>query len=148
MITLTGCASEVPLQPAEDANNPACAEVMVRLPDEVAGQQQRYTNAQATSAWGNPASILLYCGIQPTGPTDLPCVTLNGVDWIRDDSRAPLYRFEAYGRSPGLEVIIDDNAEPPVSGTTALMDLSNAVAELPQTRKCTTVEELNIDDAQ
>lgn len=145
---LAGCAGEVPLEAAPNANDPRCADVVVRLPDIVADQEKRNTNAQATGAWGDPASVLLYCGIEPSGPTTLPCVTVNGVDWIRDDSNAPLYRFEAYGRSPGLHVIIDaegGDGEAGVSGTSALVDLGSAVSVLPQERKCSsTIDDLEL----
>lgn len=133
---LTGCTAAVPMNAAEDANDPACASVMVRLPDTLDGLSKRETTAQATAAWGEPASILLTCGIEPSGPSALPCVTVNGVDWIRDDANAPVYRFEAYGRQPGLEVIIDSAADAGVSGTNALVDLGPAVSQLEQTRQC------------
>lgn len=146
-LALAGCANAVPIEAAEDANNPLCAEVIIRLPETVDGQQRRETNSQATGAWGNPASVLLRCGIEPSGPTTLPCVNLNGIDWIRDDAQAPLYRFEAYGREPGLEVIVNAEAEPPVSGTNVLIDLESAVSELPQLRSCVSLaDSYSFDD--
>src|ERR1700712_1728163 len=81
-VTVSGCASTVALDPATAATDPGCAEVMVRLPTSVASQDQRQTNAQATSAWGTPASVLLRCGVSPYGPTTLPCINISGVDWI------------------------------------------------------------------
>lgn len=142
--TLVGCSSDVPMDPAKDANNPECANVIVRLPPTLDGQERRYTNAQSTGAWGEPASALLYCGIEPSGPTTDECVSVNGVDWIIDDSRAPLYRFEAYGRSPGLEVIVDAEQ---VSGTNVIAELSSSVGVLPQIRQCTSIAD-EIDDSQ
>lgn len=134
---LAGCgAPQVSMEPAPLANDPACADVIVRLEglDDVAGHERRGTNAQSTGAWGNPAAVLLVCGIEPMGPTTLPCVNVNGIDWVIDDSNKPMYRFEAYGRYPGLEVIVDgDNA----SGTEALLELGQATAQLPQERQCT-----------
>lgn len=135
---LSGCAGEVPLEAAENANDPACADVIVRLPARVADLDKRTTNAQATGAWGDPAGVLLYCGIEPMGPTTQECVNVNGVDWIVDDTRAPLYRFEAYGREPGLQVIVDSEK---ASGTAAVLDLSAVVKELPQVRQCTSVND-------
>lgn len=137
----------VPMEAADDANDPECASVIVRLPESVDGLEKRETNAQATGAWGNPASILLRCGIEPSGPTALPCLNINGIDWIRDDSQAPLYRFEAYGREPGVEVIVDADAM--VSGTNALVDLGDAVSVLPQTRQCVSLSDsFDSDEAQ
>ncbi|QIM19742.1 DUF3515 family protein [Leucobacter coleopterorum] len=122
------------MEPAKDANNPACADVTVRLPKTVAGLDKRSTNAQATGAWGDPPAIQLKCGIEPSGPTTDLCATVNGVDWIIDESAAPIYRFEAYGRSPGLEVFVDSEK---VSGTDVVTDLNAAAKQLPQKRKCT-----------
>ena len=138
-LALTGCAGAVPMTPAEDANNPACASVIVRLPDLVAEQPKRETNAQATGAWGTPASVLLTCGVTAPGPTTLPCVEVNGIDWIEDDADAPLYRYTTFGRSPAIEVAIDSNA---VSGTTVLVDLGGAVSYLPQTGTCTDLSDV------
>lgn len=133
-LSLSGCAGQVPMTPAADANNPDCAAVTVRLPDTVAELTKRETNAQATGAWGTPAAVLLTCGVDVPGPTTLPCVSINDVDWIEDDSQAPLYRYTTYGRTPAVEVVIDSDA---VSGTTTLVDLGPAVSVLPQTAKCT-----------
>ncbi len=130
---LTACAGVYPMEPAPGANDPACADVIVRLPDTVAELQRRSTNAQSTGAWGDPAAVLLYCGIEPSGPTTDECVSVNGVDWIIDRSNAPLYRFEAYGRSPGLEVVVDSEQ---VSGTEVVVALGPVAKLLPQEREC------------
>ncbi|MCS5718894.1 DUF3515 domain-containing protein [Herbiconiux sp. CPCC 205763] len=135
---LSGCAGTVALDPADDATNPSCADVIVRLPDTVADLAKRETDAQATGAWGDPASVLLRCGVQPYGPTTLPCDNVNGVDWIRDDSDAPTYRFTTFGRVPAVEVVLDSEA---VSSSSTLVDLANAVSSIPQTNQC-----LDLDD--
>jgi hypothetical protein len=135
---LTGCAGAVALDAADDATNPSCADVIVRLPDTVADLAKRETDAQATGAWGDPASVLLRCGVQPYGPTTLPCDNVNGVDWIRDDSDAPMYRFTTFGRTPAVEVVLDSDA---VSSSSTLVDLANAVSSIPQTQQC-----LSLDD--
>lgn len=134
LLALSGCASTVNLEPAEGSNDPACAEVMVRLPSQLGGLEERYTNAQATAAWGDPAAVLLRCGLEPVEVSTLPCVTAGGIDWLVDDALAPSYRFISYARYPAVEVIVDsDNA----SGITSLEGLSGAVAQLPATRACT-----------
>lgn len=135
---LTGCATDVPMEAAPDANNPACADVIVRLPDTVAGQDRRTTNAQATGAWGEAAPVQLTCGIEAGGPTTDTCVNVNDVDWVIDESAAPIYRFEAYGRTPGLVVYVDSEI---VSGTEVAVDLSAVVKELPQERHCTDISD-------
>ena len=135
---LTGCSGDVPMRAAENANDPACADVIVRLPDSVGGMERRTTNAQSTGAWGEGAGVQLVCGIEPSGPTTDACINVNGVDWIRDDSAAPIFKFEAYGRNPGLAVYIDSEQS---SGTDAIIDLSAVVQQLPQERKCTSVDD-------
>ena len=133
LLTLSGCAATVNLEPAEDSNNPGCAEVMVRLPSQLGGLQERYTNAQATAAWGDPAAVLLRCGLEPVEVSTLPCVSAGGIDWLVDDSLAPSYRFISYARFPAVEVVVDsDNA----SGVTSLEGIAGAVAQLPATKAC------------
>jgi hypothetical protein len=125
---LTGCASTVHLDPAPQANDPACAEVTVRLPGELDDQPRRWTDAQATGAWGDPAAVLLSCGLEPTGPTTLPCQSVNGVDWVIDDADAPRYRVTSFGREPAVELYIDTEV---VSSADVLDALSGIVGLLP-----------------
>ena len=132
-LSLSACSPTVSLEPAADANNPGCAEVIVRLPDAVDGQERRSTNAQSTAAWGNPATVIMRCGIEPVEISTLPCVTANGVDWIIDESAKPSFRFISFGRTPALEVIVDsENAV----GVNALDSLAEAVKSIEPTKKC------------
>ncbi|WP_243695953.1 DUF3515 domain-containing protein [Labedella phragmitis] len=142
---LTGCATAVSLDPADAANDPDCAYVSVALPPTVADQPKRDTDAQGTGAWGSPASILLRCGVDVPEPTTLECTTVNGVDWIIDDSDAPNYRFTTYGRDPAIEVIVDSDV---VHGSTALVDLEPAVSNVPTEpfTACVGAEDLEIPD--
>ena len=133
VLALSGCVGAVPMDPAPDANSPDCAAVSVRLPDTVAEQPQRETSAQATGAWGDPAAVLLTCGVTVPGPTTMPCVSINDVDWIEDDSQKPLYIYTTFGRDPAVQVAIDSTV---VSGSTALVDVSAAVSTLPMTSQC------------
>jgi hypothetical protein len=138
-VGLTGCSQAVSLSPAADANNPACADVTVRLPDTVAEKPKRETNAQATGAWGTPSAVILHCGVAVPGPTTDACISLNGIDWIADESDAEndTYRYTTYGRDPAVEVVINaDAATGGVSGTTALIDLTGAVSVIPTTTAC------------
>lgn len=132
-LLLAGCAAIVPMEPAIDANNPRCAGVIVRLGD-IADLAKRETNAQATAAWGEPASILLTCGLEAPGPTTMPCLSVNGVDWIMDDSQKPTYIFTTFGRIPTVQVALDSDA---VSGSTVLADLALPVSSIPQDKPCT-----------
>ncbi len=136
LLLLTGCAPVVNLEAAPGSNDPLCAEVSVRLPDELGSLSQRETNSQATSAWGEPAAILLRCGLEGVEVSTLPCVTAGEVDWLVDDSEAPNYRFISYARYPAVEVIVDSSM---ASGITTLEGLSQAVAKIPATKACTEV---------
>jgi len=138
---LTGCAAAVPMQPAADAENPGCADIIVRLPTTVADQPERETDAQATGAWGNPTAVLLTCGVEIPGPTTLPCVNINGIDWIEDDSEAPMYRYTTYGREPATEIYLDSGV---VSGSTTLVDLAGAVANVPATKQCLDADDVTL----
>jgi hypothetical protein len=130
---LTGCAATVVLIPAPDANNPKCAEVIVRLPQETDTQAKRSTNSQSTAAWGTPVSITLRCGVTPVMVSALPCVTAGGVDWLVDESAKPSYTFTSFGRIPATAITIDSTK---VSGASVLEDLGQAVQFTPSTKKC------------
>ena len=130
---LTACAPAVSLNAAEDSNNPGCAEVMVRLPDNVDLQQRRNTDAQSTAAWGEPASVLLRCGIPPIEVSTMPCVTVQDIDWLVDDSKAPSYRFITFARTPATEIIVDSKS---VSGSSVLDELASATASGKVSRRC------------
>lgn len=133
---LSACAATVNLEPAALANDPACAEVSVRYPSEIGDLAQRYTNAQATSAWGEPTAIIARCGLELVEVSELSCVSAGGVDWLVDDSQAPNYRFISFARNPAVEVIVDANT---ASGVSALEALANAVSKIPATKICTEI---------
>lgn len=116
------------MDPGPGSNDPACADVTVRLPAQLDGQPRRWTDAQATGAWGDPAVVLLTCGVTPPGPTTLPCRTVGGVDWIIDDSRAPDYRVTTFGRTPAVELYLDNEE---VSSADVLDRISILVSQLP-----------------
>lgn len=133
-LMLAGCSPTVALEPAADAASPLCAEVTVRLPDTIGELQSRETNAQATGAWGEPTAVILRCGVPSPAPTaTLPCITVDGVDWLRDDSDDPNFVFTTYGREPAVEVIIDGVE---ASGLETLTALAPAVSRLPVTGAC------------
>ncbi|MCU1549906.1 MAG: hypothetical protein JWR36_466 [Glaciihabitans sp.] len=139
---LTGCAPTVALKPAADATSAACAGVIARLPRTVSTLDQRETNAQGTSAWGTPADIYLRCGVAVPAPTStLVCITVDGVDWLRNDSSAPLYVFTTYGRTPAVAVTVNSknvNAD----GNAALTDVEQAVASIRSQHRCIATSEV------
>jgi hypothetical protein len=131
--SLGGCAATVNLEAAPLANDPACAEITVRLPDAIGDQNKRVTNAQATGAWGEPSTVILRCGLEPVNVSSLTCVTASEVDWVVDDSKSPSFRFITFGRKPATEVIIDSTA---VAGVTALDSLAQAIKSIPASKTC------------
>lgn len=123
-MVLAGCSPTVSLEPAEFANSPECANMSVRLPETIAELPKRTVNAQATGAWGSPVAVIVRCGLPLPDPSPLPCYTLEGIDWLRDDADAPRFRFLTYGLDPATEVIVDSTV---ISGTTVLRELTEAV---------------------
>jgi hypothetical protein len=124
LFVLSGCAPTVNLDSAEAANTVECANMTVRLPEIIAGQERRKVNAQATAAWGDPVSVIVRCGVPLPEPTTLPCFEVLGIDWLRDDRDAPRFVFTTYGLDPATEVIVNSEL---VSGTEALRDLGRAI---------------------
>lgn len=132
LVGLSGCASIVDVDPAGDAANASCADVMLALPPTVAENEQRPTNSQATSAWGNPSKVVLRCGVDVPGPTTDPCVTVNDVDWVVREGD-PAWTATTYGRNPAVEVLFDPDEVP---SSTVLVELGDAASRIPRTRAC------------
>ena len=133
--TLAGCTPTVAMKAADDATDPGCAAVVVQLPATVSqsGLARRQTDAQGTGAWGDPAGVLLRCGVPVPDPTStLACVTVQGVDWLRDTSIAPDTEFITYGRSPAISVVVGSA----VDGNSTLTDLAPAIEAVPAKHHC------------
>ena len=135
LLVLSGCASIANVQPADDAGNPLCAEMMVVLPPEISDQQKRQTNSQATAVWGDPAQLVLRCGVTPPPPSTDPCVSVNGVDWLAKEGDEA-WTLTTYGRDPATELVFDPNVIP---SSTVLATLSSAASKIPAERTCSTV---------
>jgi len=136
---LAGCSPVVSMTPAADfANDPGCAAAIVRMPDTLGDYALRNTDAQSTAAWGEPTVALLYCGVPVPQASDLPCVPVDGIFWLREEVDAGL-AFTTYGRDPAVRVVVDNDALNP---GIALGDLSNAVSYLPTNgRECVDLED-------
>jgi hypothetical protein len=142
---LAGCSPIVSMTPAaEFANDPACAAATVRMPDAISSYALRQTDAQATAAWGEPTVALLYCGVPVPEVSDLPCVEIDDVYWLREDVPAGL-AFTTYGRDPAIRVVVDvpdDVAQAPVAPGVVLSELANVVSFTAETgRQCLDVED-------
>lgn len=137
-LPLAGCAPAVDVTAAKDAANPACAPMMVALPDAIGDSALRKTNSQATAAWGDPSLVILRCGVNVPGPTTDRCVTVNGIDWVIKEGD-PVWTLTTYGREPATEILMDPNK---ISSATVLADLATAAGKVPATRNCVGQEEL------
>jgi len=143
---LSACAGSTgPAEPTPgpSASDPACLGVLKAAPATVLDQHRIAAGTPAVlgvAQWGSRA-IVLRCGVTPTGPTTLDCITVDGVDWVVDDHGDPI-RFLTYGRRPAVEVLVPlqygrENA------AGALVDVDPAVAGLPQTRRCVGLGDLS-----
>lgn len=93
---LAGCASTVGVAVAPDAADPACARVVLALPESLGdGLEELRTTSQATWAWGDPTDpVTLRCGVAVPGPTTEQCVTMEtasgtSIDWLVQADAAP-----------------------------------------------------------
>lgn len=140
-VSLSGCARTVIVDPAKDAQNPKCADIMLRLPDEVSGQKARKASSQGTKAWGDPSIAVVRCGVTPPGPTTDQCVSVSGVDWISKASdEDDTWAFTSYGRTPAVEVLVDRKAE---SGNDVLAAISPALSAIKPEAKCVGADDIS-----
>ncbi|MEV7638268.1 DUF3515 domain-containing protein [Pseudarthrobacter enclensis] len=138
VLALTACSPAVDVTAAQDATNPACAPMMLALPDSIGEARLRKTNSQATAAWGDPSLVILRCGVSVPGPTTNRCVTVNGVDWVIREGD-PVWTLTTYGREPATEILMDPDK---ISSATVLADLSAPASKIPATRACVGQEDL------
>jgi hypothetical protein len=144
-VVLAGCSATIPTTVATHATDPVCADVVLATPDELSGLARRDTNAQATTAWGEPgAAIVLRCGVEPLGPTTDRCVTVEAtdgtsVDWVvtqgDTDSDDVDATFVTYGRVPAVEITVPA-AVRELHSTSMLIDLGPAISRTEQRRSC------------
>ncbi|MFJ4027761.1 DUF3515 family protein [Paenarthrobacter sp. NPDC089989] len=138
VLALSACSPAVDVSPAADAANPACAPMMVALPDKIGDAALRKTNSQATAAWGDPSQVILRCGVNVPGPTTDRCVSVNDIDWVIKEGD-PYYTLTTYGREPATEILMDPDK---ISSATVLADLANAAGKIKATRQCVGQEDL------
>ncbi|MDN5635804.1 MAG: DUF3515 domain-containing protein [Brevibacterium sp.] len=141
-VGLAGCERTVVVEPAEDAQNPKCADIMLQLPAEISGEEERTTSSQGTKAWGDPNIAVARCGVTPPGPTTDRCVSVSGVDWISQPSdENDTWVFTSYGRTPAVEVLVNRKAE---SGNNVLAAISPALAaSIKPEAECVGAEDLD-----
>lgn len=135
---LSGCSASVVTSPAPKAADPACANAMLKTPDSLAGGERRTTTSQGTTAYGDPATVVVSCGVETPAPTTDKCLSVDGVDWVVREARGsgtPSHTWTAttYGREPAIQVVMDADRVP---SSDVLPGLSTAAGELPQKRRC------------
>ena len=128
-LVVAGCGGSS-LAAAPNAGDPACAEALGKLPQSLLGQSRGTSSVAGTAVYGDP-EIVVRCGVTPLGPTELPCLTVNEVDWVIDERNEPLL-FTTFGRAPSLEVRIP-GSYPKSDATGALVDLEASAQTLPTT---------------
>lgn len=107
VLVLAGCSPTVSMSPAApNANDPDCAAAIVRIPEQLGDHALRSTDAQGTAAWGDPTVALLYCGVPVPQVSELPCIEIEGIFWLREEVDAGL-AFTTYGRDPAVRVVVD-----------------------------------------
>ena len=78
-----------------------------------------------------PPTSCCKCGVPVPDPDiDLPCVTVNGIDWLRNAKPHNVFVFTTYGRNPAVAVTINSN-NVKADGNQALTDLALAVGADP-----------------
>ena len=88
---------------------------------------------------------MVRCGVDVPPPTTEPCTNVNDVDWLISEVEGQDNRWRAvsYGRSPAVEVLFDTTRVP---SSTALVDMSYAVGQIPQERECLSVADTRLQN--
>lgn len=140
---LGGCATTISTAPGPNAADPACATVILSLPDEVLGQERAQVTAQGTAAWGEPQrAVVVTCGVEQPAPTQEDCQSIttdtfgvaSTVDWIATTDNSG-WIFTTYGRNPAVMVQVPQ-ALKELQPTGALVDVAGAVTSIEQTEFC------------
>ncbi len=136
---LSGCSSTVATTAAPQAADPVCATALLRTPDDISGNKRRATTSQGTTAYGDPASIMVTCGVTAPAPTTDKCLSVNSVDWVVTEQRKPgatpshTWTATTYGTEPTLQVVLDADKIP---SSDVLPSLGPAAQALAKKRSC------------
>jgi hypothetical protein len=129
---LAGCGGSGPATPAAapQATSAGCRQALAVLPATVLGRARTPLDVAGAASWGEPG-IVLRCGLAEQPPTGKPCLTVDGVDWVVDDTGDPIV-FTAYGRTPtvDLRVPLSYHRE---DAAGALVDVAAVARALPGT---------------
>lgn len=119
---------------------------MLTLPEQIGEFEQRTTTSQGTSVWGDPSAVVLRCGVEPIGPTELPCVSPAGVDWIVIEDEDHL-QLISYGREPSVEVLLDTDLITENTIINMQFALADPVRQIEQSRECIAYDEAALEDS-
>lgn len=141
LLLVPACSATVPVAVAPYATDPVCASVVLALPQSLGDGLDRVdTDAQATTAWGDPrAAVVLRCGVEPLGPTTERCQSVSTpqgptIDWVVLEDMGD-WTFTTYGRVPAVELVVPQ--EVAATRSTSFVDLLGpAVALTEQERSC------------
>lgn len=142
LAALTACAQAVVVDPAENAADPICAEIILGAPNELAGFKKLKTTAQATTAWGDEENppVILRCGVEMLEPTTDECIGIapprggEDIDWVITNEEDE-WVFTTYGRIPGLELSVP-HAFPGDQPSALLADLARIAQKGESVRSC------------
>lgn len=123
------------LEAAPAAGDPACGRALALAPPAVLGRQRVPLGTAGALAWGTDPQVVLRCGVRPPGPSTLPCLDLDGTQWIFDQDVDPVV-YTTYGRAPALDVRVPRSAGADRAAA-ALGELRAVAQALPRTgREC------------
>lgn len=122
------------VQPAPEADAPACARIAKDYPSGLSGQRRATVSLPGVAVWGDGA-VTLRCGLHPPEATVEACINVDDVDWVWRDatSRGGSKVLVTYGRDPAVEVRISDRVG---AIDEVLVGLSRAVKPIVQKSKC------------
>ncbi|MBL8931831.1 MAG: DUF3515 family protein [Kineosporiaceae bacterium] len=134
--TTAACSGGEEVTAAPRAGESACTAALAAAPQTVLNRARGSMDVPGVLVWGQDPRIVLRCGLPEPGPSTLPCLTVEGLDWVIDDTADPVTAV-SYGRSPAVEISMA-RVGPTSDLPAALVDLAPAARVLPGTgRTCT-----------
>lgn len=114
----TACSAPVAVQAPSMTSQ--CEEILSDTPIRLLGALQRETTPQdaAAIAWGDPP-IVLACGVADSTPPDAQVITIEGVDWVVQQSDEGTI-FTTFGREPALQMRVPAEYRPEVDAVAEL----------------------------
>lgn len=115
---MAACSAPVSVQAPSMTSR--CEDILSDTPIRLLGELQRETTPRdaAAIAWGDPP-IVLACGVDDSTPPDAQVITVDGVDWVAEQSDAGTI-FTTFGREPTLQVRVPAEYRPEVDAVAEL----------------------------